>query len=102
MDPQKTIRIVVFTGKDEDWNRWSKTFLAMVTAKGMREVIKPTVQEIVQDEDQNNKVYSDLLLSCQQDLIFGIVEEASSTDFLLRSPLNDKTSNIKITDYFKK
>ena len=38
----KTIRIIPFSGKDEDWNRWSKTFLATALAKGYKEVIKPT------------------------------------------------------------
>lgn len=80
-DPQKTIRIVTFSGKVADWNRWSKTFLAMETARGLREVLKPTDAAKDQGSGDNEKVYSDLMLACQEDVVFGIVDEASSDKF---------------------
>ena len=80
-DTLKTIRIVAFSGKPEDWNRWSKTFLAVTTARGMREVIKPTKPEEDQDEDQNDRVYSELMLACRDDVTFGIIEESISENF---------------------
>ena len=76
-----TIRVITFTSKDEDWNQWSKTFLAMQTAKGLREVLKPKNPSIAQSEEDNVKVYSNLMLACQDDVIFGIVEEAGSKNF---------------------
>ena len=39
-DKSKAIRIIAFSGKQEDWNCWSKQFLATKTARGHREVLK--------------------------------------------------------------
>ena len=80
-DPQKTIRIIVFSGKEEDSNQWLKTFMAMETARGMREVINPILPEADQEANDNNKVYSDLLLACQEDVTFGIIEESTTEAF---------------------
>ena len=77
----KTIRVIPFSGKEEDWNRWSKTFLATATAKGYREVIKPTDATIMADEELNIMVYNDLILSCQEDVSFGIIDESVSEVF---------------------
>ena len=35
-DKIKTIRVLQFTGKEEDWNRWSKTFMATAAVKGYK------------------------------------------------------------------
>ena len=77
----KTIRFIPFSGKTEDWNRWSKTFLATATAKGYREVIKPNDPSTKAEPDLNIQVYNDLILSCQDDITFGIVDESISSDF---------------------
>lgn len=77
----KAIRVIPFSGKSEDWNRWSKTFLATTTAKGNREVIKPTGNNPgPADADKNTAVYNDLILSCQDDITFGIVDESVSAN----------------------
>ena len=80
-DPQKTICVITFSGKDEDWNRWSKMFLAMETARGLREVLHPSKPEEKQDKKANEKVYSDLLLACQEDVVFGVIDESTSKEF---------------------
>ena len=81
MSEMKSIRIIPFSGKSEDWNRWSKTFLATATAKGYREVLKPSDPAIKADSELNVQVYNDLILSCQEDVTFGIIDESVSTDF---------------------
>ena len=81
MSELKTIRVIPFSGKSEDWNRWSKTFLATATVKGYREVLKPSDPTKKADPELNVLVYNDLILSCQEDIIFGIVDESVSTDF---------------------
>ena len=81
MTDMKAIRIIPFSGKAEDWNRWSKTFLATATAKGHREVLKPTDPNNKAEAALNVQVYNDLILSCQDDITFGIVDESISTDF---------------------
>lgn len=78
----KAIRVIPFSGKAEDWNRWSKTFMATATAKGHREVLRPTDPDKVADAALNIQVYNDLILSCQDDITFGIVDESISKDFL--------------------
>ena len=77
----KTIRVIPFSGKEEDWNRWSKTFLATAVAKGYREVLKPTDPTVKADAELNVQVYNDLILSCQEEVSFGIIDESVSTDF---------------------
>ena len=77
----KTIRILPFSGKEEDWNRWSKTFLATASAKGYKEVIMPADPNTQAAADLNTQAYSDLVLSCQEDVSFGIIDESVSTTF---------------------
>jgi len=80
-DSMRVIRVIPFSGKEEDWNRWSKTFLATATAKGYREVLKPSDPSKLADKDLNILVYNDLILSCQEDIAFGIVDESVSAEF---------------------
>ncbi len=77
----KTIRIIPFIGKDEDWNRWSKAFMTMVSAKGYREVIKPTKHKKVADTELNIQVYNNMILNCQEEITFGIIDEFVSETF---------------------
>jgi len=80
-DTIKTLKIVPFSGKKEDWNRWSKTFLAASTVRGYREVIKPEDPTIVADPKLNIQAYSDLMMSCEDEVSFGVIDESVSTDF---------------------
>ena len=77
----RTIRVLPFSGKEEDLNRWSKTFLSTATSRGYREVLKPTNEKVLANADKNINAYSDLILACQDDVTFGIIEESASTDF---------------------
>ena len=45
-DAFKTIRVLPFSGKEEDWNRWSKTFLSTVTSRVYLEVPKPINKKV--------------------------------------------------------
>ena len=69
----KTNRVIKFSRKDKDWNRWSKTFKAMSVTKWYHEVLVPKAGASTQDKDQNTFAYGDLLIACQEDLSFGIV-----------------------------
>ena len=77
----KTIRVIPFSGKEEDWNRWSKTFLSTATSRGYREVLKPTNEKVLADAAKNINSYSDLMLACQDDVTFGIIKDSVSKDF---------------------
>ncbi len=80
-ESMKTIRVIPFSGKDEDWNRWSKTFLATVTAKGYREVLKPNDATKAATTEHNILAYNDLIFSCQDNISFGIIEESVSETY---------------------
>jgi hypothetical protein len=80
-DTLKTIRVIPFSGKGEDWNRWSKTFLATATAKGYRDILKPEDPNAEIDVNLNIQAYNDLILSCQEEITFGIVDESVSEEF---------------------
>ena len=77
----KTIRVIPFSGKEEDWNRWSKTFMATATVKGYRDVLVPIDPDTEAELEDNIQAYNDLILSCQEDIAFGIVYESVSNIF---------------------
>ena len=70
-DAFRTIRALPFSGKEEDWNRWSKTFLSTATSRGYQEVLKPTNEKMLDDPDKKINAYIDLMLACQDDVTFG-------------------------------
>ncbi len=77
----KTIRVIPFSGKKKDWNCWSKTFLATITTKGYCKLIMPTDAKEEADKDDDIMVHNELILSCQEDVSFGIVDGSVSEDF---------------------
>ena len=77
----KTIRVIPFSGKEADWNRWSKTFMATATVKGYRDVLVPIDPDTEAELEDNIQAYNDLILSCQEDIAFGIVDESVSETF---------------------
>ncbi len=80
-DTIMTVKIVPFSGKKEDWNRWSKTFLAASTVRGYREVIKPIDESAKIDAKKNIQANCGLMMSCEDNVSFGVVDESISTAF---------------------
>jgi DNA-binding ferritin-like protein (Dps family) len=80
-ETHRSIRVIEFSGKEEDWHKWSKRFLAMATARGYLDVLIPVDIKTTQDANQNTLAHVDLTLACEEDVIFGIVDEATSTIF---------------------
>ena len=85
-DRVQTIRILKFSGKEEDWNRWLKTFIATAGIKGYRRALVADKDEKLPTEEMNLQAYNELLLSCQDDITFRIVDEATSERFLKETP----------------
>ena len=88
---EKTIRVLVFKGEHDEWRKWSKKFLARAKMKGYKNILlgvdKPPKQnEITEDAAKlklrllNEAAYNDLLLSCDDDVSFGAVEDALTDD----------------------
>jgi ABC-type Zn uptake system ZnuABC Zn-binding protein ZnuA len=68
----KTIRIIPFSGNEEDWNRWSKTFMTTATVKRCRDFLVPIDPDTDACLKDNIQAYNDLILSCQEDISFGM------------------------------
>ena len=84
---EKSIRIVTFTGKRNDWRQWSKKFLAVAEKREYRSILEvdPDKLDIKVDLDERKKknslAYNDLLLAMTEDVSFGLVDEATSTTY---------------------
>ena len=94
---EKTIRIIPFSGKEDDWRMWSRKFLARARVQEYKDILTgtkkapaagTTIDEstTVGKEQKklqlaNEKAYNDLLLSCEEEVSFGAVDEAISTSF---------------------
>jgi hypothetical protein len=82
-------KISEFNGKPENWNKWSKPFLAKASLRGYKRIIQN--QEPYPAEDdmkswqelkiRNDLGYAELLLSCQDDVCFNIIDNAKSVKF---------------------
>ena len=96
IDAEKSIRIIPFSGKDEDWRMWSRKFLARAHLRKYKGVLLGTttvpIDSDVIDETTasgkvmaeariaNEKAYNDLLLSCEEEISFGAVDEAITNE----------------------
>ena len=90
---KKTIRILTFSGKKEDWMMWSDKFMAKAMMKGYDEILDGTL--IVPDDKRTkptasqkearklNKLESnELILACTDKIAFGIVKNAKADDLM--------------------
>ena len=75
---QITIRVLPFSGKESKWRMWSRKFIATAMARGYKEVLEPRDPTIAAQETDNDKAYNDLMLSINDEVTFGIVDEALS------------------------
>ena len=86
----KTIRILPFDGSSQGWHMWSRRFRAKCKVNGTSHILdgKSTVAsddktnltaEEVEDRKANDSLYVELLLSCEDPVCFGIVDNAKTT-----------------------
>ena len=86
-----------FSGKSKDWSKWSKTFLAKASLRGYKALLIGALDypeqelEFETSEEKlselqrnyllmNDLAYADLLISCQEDIGFSIIENAESRE----------------------
>ena len=81
IDKVRTIRVLEFSGKDEDWNRWSKTFLATAKHKEFSNALMKMAGGKAPTAEENTQAYNELLFSCRDNVTFGIIDEATSKMF---------------------
>jgi gag-polypeptide of LTR copia-type/Zinc knuckle len=81
------LKLSMFSGNAKDWKRWSKTFLAKSKLRGYKDTIlgseeskkdEPNYQEL---KTLNDLAHAELLVSCESDLCFAIIENSKSERF---------------------
>ena len=93
---EKTIRIVQFSGKKNDWRMWSKQFLALSGRKKYKDLLTgvttaPPADEAIDESktkgvakqkarNDNEMAYHDLVLANPDKVAFNIVNNATTTD----------------------
>jgi len=91
-EAEKTFKLVPFSGKKEDWHKWSKKFLARAEIKNYINVllgdndVPPAGEEIDEETEEgalqmkamkaNQLAYGKLILCCEDDVSFGVVDAA--------------------------
>ena len=93
MDEQeeKSIRVLTFSGKDEDWDMWSNNFLAMAQHKKYKDILTGKTKIPKEDKtltndnkkkarEANEKANSDLILTCTDKVSFCLVGGAITND----------------------
>ena len=93
---ETTIRILKFGGKYEDWEMWSRKFMAKAMKKKYLTVLtgtkkapkwdraldisKPNEKELMELWEANHEAYTDLTLSMTDQVPFGLVIESRTED----------------------
>ena len=89
MDGEKSIRIITFNGDENAYRKWSKKFTSQAYMKGYAEVllgvteapadiVKAETEEQIAARKANIKAYNELVLACEDDVSFDIMEQAIS------------------------
>ena len=82
MSDEKSIRIISFSGKRNDWRVWSRKFLAVAEKRGYKKVLTGTTTITSSSTDEEKQLginaYNDLLLSMSESISFGLVDESTS------------------------
>ena len=93
---EKAIRILPFSRKQDEWRMWSRKFLARAKTKRFKDVLLGLVNVPSYDEEidveteegrlamaarvANENAYNELLLSCTDEVSFGAVDEAITSE----------------------
>jgi len=82
------IKSSAFNGKQEDWNRWSKKFVARAGLMGYKSVLlgveERPVEENVKDLEEyiknNDMAFADLMMACEDDVCFDLIDNARTEE----------------------
>ena len=81
-ESERAIRVIPFSGKNKDWNMWSKKFLARAKRCGYRDVLNGVkIEDTKKKEKMNDDAYADLILAMSCEVAFGYVDEAVTKEF---------------------
>ena len=83
MSEEKSIRIIAFSGKQNDWRVWSQKFLAVAEKRGYRKVLTGaltlTSTSSAEEKQLGINAYNDLLIAMTENISFGLVDESKSS-----------------------
>ena len=91
----RAIRIITFSGKQEDWQKWKRQFTVVAKGRRYKAILYgdevPLAEDIALDlaanadqiwvRNSNTQAYGDLVLACTDDVSFEIIN-GSTTDEL--------------------
>ena len=81
-ESERAIRVIPFSGKNKDWNMWSKKFLARAKRCGYRDVLNGVkIDDEKKKEKMNDDAYADLILAMSCEVASGYVDEAVTDKF---------------------
>ena len=82
MSEEKSIRVISFSGKRSDWRVWSRKFLAVAEKRGYKKLLTGALELTstsgTDDRQLGVNAYNDLLLAMNENISFGLVDEAKS------------------------
>ena len=91
----KSIRVIAFSGKAKDYRMWARKFMSLASIKGYKKIMTgketplghlidcaDTKEGKAQEEarKQNERGYSELLLSVSDEVTFGLIDGSRTTD----------------------
>jgi len=95
-EEERGIKAAPFSGKKEDWSKWSRQFMARAVSKEYDDILLGTVvppkqadvldpavpadKILLKARKANTKAYSDLMALCTDDVSFEIIDCAKTTD----------------------
>ena len=82
MSEEKSIRVISFSGKRSDWRVWSRKFLAVAEKRGYKKLLTGALELTstsgTDDLQLGVNAYNYLLLAMNENISFGLVDEAKS------------------------
>ena len=84
VDAEKTIRILNFDGKTDDYSKWERKFLAQAKIRGYVAILTGTLGSLEPKEkvlEMNDAAYGGLILACMDDVSFNIVDTSVSQKY---------------------
>ena len=93
-EESKAIRVISFDDKKKNYKTWAKKFISAATLRGYNivltendpkvpkhnKVLRDTDKELLRLRKANQKAYCELILACNGDIAFGIVEKSVTKD----------------------
>ena len=92
MSEEKVIRTIPFDGKQDAWYMWSRIFIAKYESSGSGDILDGSCKVPDDSEsldmdvkkrlrEKNMQLFNEMLLSCTDEVSFGLVDTARTKDF---------------------